>query len=117
MISGINASLSGLHAYGIRMQNNSHNVANLNTDGFKKGRVLLLEQSPQGVRAVPEQAGPGRDVSVTGIHEGVKPVEPSSVELGREMVDMIENQYGFMGNIKVLQAVDEMAGSLLDIKT
>ena len=116
MISGRYASISGLQAYGVRIQNNANNVANMNTPGFKKGRVLLSEEKPQGVRARFERvetAGPplmdesGRDTQMTG---------QSNVDLTREFPEMITNQHALLANIRSLHAADEMEESVLDMK-
>ena len=116
MISGIDASLSALQAYGKRLQNNGNNVANMNTEGFKKGRVLLSEAQPQGVRAHHEKINtPGPRV-LEETSDGHRMIEQSNVDLSEEIPEMMVNQHAFLANIKSLQASDEMTKSLLDIK-
>ncbi len=116
MISGVAASLSALQAYGTRMANNGNNIANMNTEGFKKGRVLLRDQQPEGVRAGHEKVNtPGpRIMEETG--NGAEMIEQSNVDLSEELPEMMVNQHAFSANLKTLQAVDEMTKSLLDIK-
>ncbi|MBI4665072.1 MAG: flagellar hook protein FlgE [Nitrospinae bacterium] len=43
-------------------------------------------------------------------------LEASGVDLGSEMVNLIQAKYGFTAQTKMIQAADEMAGYLLDIK-
>ncbi len=116
MVSGRYTSLSGLQAYGMRLQNNANNIANMNTSGFKKGRVLLSEEKPQGVAThVEEVETPGpRIMEETG--QGRRMVEQSNVDLTEELPEMMLNQHALLANIRSLQAVDEMEKSVLDLK-
>lgn len=116
MISGIDAALSALQAYGKRLQNNANNVANMNTEGFKKGRVLLSEQQPQGVRAQHEKVKVAGPQIMEETSEGFRMIEQSNVDLSEELPEMMVNQHAFHANIKSLQAADEMMESLLDLK-
>ncbi len=116
MISGIAASLSGLQAYSTRLANNGNNIANMNTEGFKKGRVLLSDEQPQGVRVRHEKVNtPGPQI-LEETSNGTEMVEQSNVDLGEEIPEMMLSQHAFSANIKSLQAADEMTSSLLDIK-
>jgi len=49
MLSGISSGLSALNAIANRTQSTANNTANVNTDGFKKTRVTMVEAEPQGV--------------------------------------------------------------------
>ncbi len=116
MISGVSASLSGLLAYGTRLANNGNNIANMNTEGFKKGRVLLSDVQPQGVRARHEKVNtPGPQV-MEQAGNTAEMIEQSNVDLSEELPEMMVNQHAFSANLKTLQAADEMTRSLLDIK-
>ena len=116
MISGRYSSFSGLRAYGLRLQSNANNVANMNTDGFKKGRVLLSEEKPQGVSAVYERVDTPGPLVAEETAEGTRMVEQSNVDLAEEFTQMNVNKRAFQANIRSLQAVDEMENSLLDLK-
>jgi len=116
MISGIASSLSALQAYGTRVANNSNNIANVNTEGFKKGRVLLQEVPPQGVQARVETVDtPGAQV-MEETKDGMAMIEQSNVDLSEELPELMVNQNAFSANLKTLQATDAMTKSLLDIK-
>jgi len=116
MVSGVSASLSALEAYGTRLQNNGNNVANLNTEKFKKGRVLLSEVQPQGVRARPEKVDTPGPVVPVETTEGTEMVEQSNVDLGEELTEMSVNQRGYQANLQALRVADTLSRSLLDIK-
>jgi len=116
MLSGIQAALSGLQAFTTKIDNNANNIANMNTNGFKKNRVVLSAQAPQGVKATIERVStPGASVAEM-TDQGYQMIEQSNVDLGEEMPDMLLNKHGYFANIKTLQATNQMIQSLLDIK-
>ena len=116
MIGGINSALSGLGAAGVQMANTANNVANLNSEGFKKGRVLQAEQHPQGVSVTVEKVETPGVYAMENTSSGQVLVEKSNVELTEEMPQMMVNQHTYNANLKTLQAADEMMASLLDLK-
>ncbi len=116
MIGGIYSGLSALQAVQKKVDSISHNTANVNTDGFKKTKVTLNEGVPQGVVAeVRKVETPGPLVYEQG-PTGSELVEKSNVELSEELPNMMLSKRALQANIKTIQAVDEMLGSLLDIK-
>lgn len=114
MIAGISSSLSALQAFSTKIGNTAHTIANMNTDGFRKSRVLLAEQYPQGVGATVEQvdlSGPGGGGAVEQALTA-----PADVDLSVEIPEMMVTSQGYKANLKTLQAADQMLASLLDIK-
>ena len=117
MISAYQSALSAFQAFGTKIEANSNNIANANTDGFKKNRVTLAEVQPQGVKAqVSKVTTPGAEVfqETSG---GLSRVELSNVELSSEIPEMNMNSQLYKANLKTLETVNEMAGTLLDIKS
>ena len=115
MVSAVQSALSGLQAFGTRIQSNANNVANANSDGFKKTKVTLSSADPQGVRASVEKVDvPGSSV-YQETSEGMELVELSNVDLTAELPEMIINSHAYKANLKTLQAADEMTGELLKI--
>lgn len=88
---------SGLQAAQQRLSSSAHNVANLNTPGFRRQDVeLQAAPSPSGVRAQVAQAPqPG-------------------VALEAEAVEQMAAGYAFKANVLVLRVAQDMAGTLLD---
>ena len=117
MIPPISSALAGLQAYGTKIQSNSNNIANSNSDGFKKTRVVNQSSTSQGVEALVQKVEtPGPLVSrVTD--EGQEMVELSNVDLANELVDMNQSAHMYTANLKTIQVADEMIGTLLDIKS
>jgi flagellar hook protein FlgE len=116
MVAGIQSALSGLQAFAKKIENNANNVANLNADGFKKNRVVLSAQYPQGVKANIEKVNAPGPFVAEMTDQGYGMVELSNVDLGEEMPDMLLNKHGYAANIKTLHATDQMMKTLLDIK-
>lgn len=116
MISANSSALSALQSYSTRIQSNANNVANANTNGFKKTRVTLSSVEPQGVAANVERiTTPGAQVFEQGTN-GMEAVELSNVDLGQELPEMNLNATLYKANLKTLQTTDEMLGTLVKIK-
>ena len=91
---------SGLQAAQQRLSASAHNVANLNTPGFRSQRVTQ--------EAAPGNAG----VAVTGVQRA-----PSEgVALEREAVEQMSATYSFSANLKTLRTQEHMLGTLLDTR-
>lgn len=91
-LSGLNASLAQLGSAG-------HNIANANTQDFHRQEVQLTA-SPQGGVAFTTTTAP-----MTG----------SALE--RDVVSQLMAKNGFMANLAVFRAADDMAGKLLSIRS
>jgi len=117
MISAYQSGLSALQAFGTKIQSNSNNIANANTEGFKKTRVTLAETAPQGVKAnVEKVTTPGTTLfQETGT--GMDLVELSNVELSSEIPEMNLNSRFYQANLKTIETVNDMTGTLLDLKS
>ncbi|WP_419655276.1 conserved uncharacterized protein, DUF1078, related to flagellar basal bodyrod protein [Desulfosarcina variabilis str. Montpellier] len=114
MVSPVDSSLSAVNAFSKKMQVTANNVANVNTDEFKKSRVTLSEGRSGGVEAnVSKVDTPGYPKQIT--EEGqAKEVESSNVDLTEEMTESVSTQRAQEANLKSIKVQDEMIGSLLD---
>jgi flagellar basal-body rod protein FlgC len=102
----------GMKAMETRMSATANNLANVNTDGFKKDRVTLGENQNGGVSATVSKVNtPGSTVEAQGTTR-----ELSNVDLAEEITDTMTTRAGYSANLKVLQSQDELLGTLLDIK-
>lgn len=117
MIPATQSALSALQAYSLKTQATANNVANLNTEGFKRDVVTLSSQVPQGVTTnVSKDTSAGAlvpEMTSTGEEEMV---EQSNVDLAQEMVDLITEKHGYSANIKTLQTADAMTKNVIDLK-
>ena len=114
MTPALNAALSALGAYEKKLEVAANNIANVNTEGFKKSRAVFQEADPSGVivtlSRVNTPGSPFLPMDGTGEIR-----ESSNVDLAEEIVDLHTTQYGFQANLKTLKTEDEMLGSLFDI--
>lgn len=116
MISAIHTALSGLTGFGKQLDVSAQNVANINTDGFKKSDTSFVESPSGGVLPVLQKdTSPGPAV-LKDTAQGSIQVELSNVDLGEEAVNQIIAQRGFEANLRTLQTADNMLGSMLDMK-
>lgn len=116
MFAGIQSALSGLQASTLRTQATANNIANVNTDGFKKDRVTLSAKSPQGVSTTVGKIDTPGNIVFEETPQGEAMVETSNVDLAQEMPNLMLDKTSFNANIKTLQTADQMLQSLLDIK-
>ncbi len=116
MIPAVNSALSGLQAFGTKMNSNANNIANVSSEGYKKTRVTLAEQAPQGVKASVETVDSPGAMRLEDTNDGSKLVELSNVDLAEELPESQLNARFYQANLKTLQSADEMTKSLLDIK-
>jgi flagellar hook protein FlgE len=116
MITGLSSSISALIAFGKKMAVTANNVANLQSEGFKKSRALLEEGSQGGVAAQIENVNTPGVVITEEDDQGTVERELSNVDLEKEIPETILTQRGYQANLKTIETQDEMLGSLLDIK-
>ncbi len=116
MISAIQSALSGLQAFGTRIQSNANNVANANSEGYKRTQVHLSNTEPNGVNATVEKTtSPGPKI-YDQTSNGLELIEQSNVDLGRELPEMMLNARYYEANLKTLQTSEELLANILDIK-
>lgn len=89
-------AMSGLQAAQTRLDSSANNVANAQTEGYRRQRVDQTAQEQGGVRT-----------------EVSKEPEPG-VDLAEEMVEQKMAVYAFKANAKMIQTDTATIGSLLD---
>jgi flagellar basal body rod protein FlgG len=115
MISSISSTLSALTAYGKKMQVVSDNVANSQSDGFKKSQAVFMEGENSSINVdiqKVETAGP----VIAEVQDGeIVEKELSNVDFVEEIPQAIVAQSGYEANLKTVQVQDEMMQGLIDI--
>ena len=115
MISSSNITLSALNAFDKKMNVIANNVANVETEEFKKSRATLVQGPENSVKVEvtqPEDPGP----SVVQVTDGqIDEKEMSNVDLAEEIPQSIVAQRGYEVNLATIRAHDEMLNSILDI--
>jgi flagellar basal-body rod protein FlgC len=114
MSSAWNIALSGLRACEIKTAVNASNIANINTEGFKKSRVTLQEAANGGVQVTLSQVNlPGVPLGMNA--ETGEVSESSSVDLAESFVDQRVTTHTFAANATTVRTAAEMQQTLLDI--
>lgn len=116
MLSAIHTALSGLAAFTKQVEVTGHNVANANTEEFKRSNTELVSVETGGVLPVvrkDESAGP---TVMSDRDHGTPMMELSNIDLGEEAVNLIIGQRGFEANLQTLNTADQMLGTILDVK-
>jgi flagellar basal-body rod protein FlgC len=116
MIPAIHTALSGLSGFSKTIEVAAHNVANVNTDGFKNSQVEFVEVETGGVLPVIQKDNAAGPMVLKDLGQGPSQVELSNVDLGQEAVNLIIGQRGFEANLRTLQTADLVLGSILDIR-
>ena len=117
MISALSNSISALQAHIKKLGVTANNIANVNSEGYKKYRAVMQEDSLGGVRVnITRVNTPGHPYEVI---ENGQPVqkETSNVDLSEEIPNLRIAKRGYQANVKAIQAQEKILGSLLDIIT
>lgn len=98
MASVSSTALSGMQAAQTGLNAAAHNVANMNTEKFRRQEVVNKERADGGVTAQARQASQ----------------EGAAAET--DMVAQLQAKNAFLMNLSVFKTNDKMAGALLDAK-
>ena len=109
----MNIALTGLRALDKKLDVTADNVANVNTDNFKRSRAESSETCPAGVEvSIYTVDTPGMILPA----EGSAPErESSNVNIAEELVDLITTEHYYTANLEVIRAEEETAQALIDI--
>ena len=103
-LSALGAGLSGMKAYSSALDQEGHNIANLNTPGFKASTPAFSESSP---------AGSGVTLSAAGRRmawaEGLG-------DMASSITNGMLYKVGFDLSAQLIKAADERLGTLIDIE-
>ena len=114
MMDGISSTLSSLQAHDRKMNVNANNIANVNTNGFKRDRAILEEGKVGDVRvSLHKDMSPAPEDPLAPEAPGEEK-ELSNVDLADELTGMIPTEIGYKANLKTVRTRDEMLGTLLD---
>jgi flagellar basal body rod protein FlgG len=110
----IHPALSALSALGVKFGVAANNVANVNTDGFKKSRAYLQDNHPAGVTvSISKLDTPG--FPLPSEDGSLEPRESSNVSLEEETVELLVTKRSYLANVHTLKKEEETLGTILDI--
>jgi flagellar hook protein FlgE len=114
MIAALNSTVSALRGLVTKLGVTADNIANVNTDGFKKSRVAFQADRNGGVQVeISKDDSPGFRYAAVENGETVEK-EASNVDLTEEIPDLMVTKRAYQANLKILETQDEILGSLLD---
>jgi flagellar basal-body rod protein FlgC len=108
------SSISGIKALSTKLAVTANNIANIETDGFKKSRAVLEEAVPDGVTVTIERVDTPGSLLPTDDGSG-QTRETSNVALGEEMINLITTHRAYEANLQPIKTWDEMMESVLDL--
>ena len=89
-------ALSGMNAAQTGLQVAAHNIANLNTEGFRRQQVVQSSVAPAGVSTtLTRSAQPGESMIT-------------------DMVAVLQSENAFLANLAVFRHQEDALGSLFD---
>ncbi len=112
MISPLNSAASGINAAFKKQSVSAHNVANINTDGFKSSVASAQDIEHGGVKVTISQSTEPGAIYDNGYGTVA---EYSNVNYAREAVDQKSAKIQFAANLAALKTNEEMTESLIDI--
>ena len=114
MLPGFATALSGIQAGSRILGASAHNIANTQTEGFKRTHTSLEESPASGVIVnLTQDQRPGPQLPT-----GDDPFifrEGSNVDLEEELVRTLEATHLIESNLASFRVQDKVLGSLLDI--
>lgn len=111
MSNATDIAITALRAFDLKNQVIANNIANVNTDEFKKSRAVMIQTSLPGVAVSPEQVNtPGDTVTIAGVER-----ETSNVDVAEELINLMVNTQNYEANIRTVKTTQEMQGTLFDI--
>jgi flagellar basal-body rod protein FlgC len=115
MSFSIQSTLSAIKAFGTKMGVTANNVANVETEGFKKSEATLVEGSEKNVEVEITQPDIPGPVFADVTNGQLTEKEMSNVDLTEEIPQTILAQRGYEANLTTLRTQDEMLKSVIDI--
>lgn len=114
MFTGFAMALSGIQAGGRLLGASAHNIANAQTENFKRTQATLEESSVGGVTvSLSRDNRPGPQLPT-----GDDPFtfrQGSNVDLGEELIHTLEATNIIEANLASMRTQGKVLGSLLDI--
>jgi flagellar hook protein FlgE len=115
MTFSIQSTLSSVKAFEDKMGVTANNIANVETEKFKKSRATLIEGPEKTVTvkiSQPETPGPAAVDPADGQSTNK---ERSNVDLAEEIPQTIIAQRDYEANLSTIRTQDEMSKSVIDI--
>ncbi|MCL2182500.1 MAG: flagellar basal body protein [Chitinispirillia bacterium] len=119
----ISASVSGMNAAQLRMDNVAHNVANVNTQGFEARRLQQAETAPARTAAAPRDtfesttgaSAMAAETRTVGTGTEVHAAGTERPDLARDMTDMANQRNTYTANAQAVRVQNSVIGATMDL--
>ncbi|MBR7777426.1 flagellar basal body protein [Undibacterium rugosum] len=109
--NALNSGLSGMRAAQTALDVSSHNIANMNTQGFKPQQIIQSENGTGGVStAIRASATESAETANTS------EIAASGTDAATEVVNSLRFRATFDLNAKMVKTADELLGTLVNTK-
>ena len=115
MTFSIQSTLSAIQAFGEKMGVSANNIANVETEEFKKSTATLVEGPKHNVEVEIKQPDIPGPVVADVMNGQLREIEMSNVDLAEEIPQTMIAQRGYEANLATLRTRDEMLKSIIDI--
>ena len=115
MIFSVDNNISALKAFGTKMGVTANNIANVESEAFKKSRALLQEGERGSVEVDISRIDTPGSIGTKYIDDEQVETEMSNVDLAEEIPETIPIQRGYEANLSVIKTKDEMLATIIDI--
>ena len=115
MTFSIQSTLSAIQAFGAKMGVTANNIANVETEEFKKSTATLVEGPKENVEVEITQPDIPGSVVAEVTDGQLTEKEMSNVDLAEEIPQMMLAQRGYEANLATIRTQDEMLKSIIDI--
>ncbi len=115
MFAGMASALSGIKAGGSMLSVGAHNIANAQTESFKRIRALPIESSAGNGARVTLQTDERPGPQFLSSEDSISLREGSNVDFGEEIISNLQAVNLIEANIASFRIQNKVLGSLLDI--
>ena len=116
-MSAFQSAITGMSVNATRAAVAAHNIANVNTDGFKKSSATISANAagPPEVQ-ITQSETPGPLIqNYEGLPDSAEVRELSNVDLVEEFIQLKLAEVGYKASAAIISTEEEMLGSILDI--
>ena len=115
MITSMASAISGIRSGGKIFSVGAHNIANAQTENFKRTRAILEESSAGGGVSVTLQADERPGLKFPSSETSFSLREGSNVDPGKEIISNLQAVNLIEANMASIRIQEKVLGSLLDI--
>jgi flagellar hook protein FlgE len=115
LILSVSNSISALSAHATKLAVSANNIANVETEAFKKSRAVLQEGANGSVKVEIQRVDTPGPVVEDSSNDQYAAREMSNVDLGEEIPQTMIARRGYEANLSMIRTADEMLGSVINI--